>query len=87
MGSTAPDYSRALAADIQAAGGRYVEAPVSGSKKPAEAGHLVALLGGDPDTIAEIRPLLGPQRARSVTPRQPRHRSTSNDGFAFGLDL
>jgi 3-hydroxyisobutyrate dehydrogenase len=60
MGSTAPDYSRALAADIQAAGGRYIEAPVSGSKKPAEAGQLVALLGGDPDTIAEIRPLLGP---------------------------
>jgi 3-hydroxyisobutyrate dehydrogenase len=58
MGSTAPDYSRALAADIEAAGGRYVEAPVSGSKKPAEAGELVALLGGDPDTIAEIRPLL-----------------------------
>ena len=58
MGSTAPDYSRALAADIQAAGGRYVEAPVSGSKKPAEAGELVALLGGDPDTIAEIRPVL-----------------------------
>jgi 3-hydroxyisobutyrate dehydrogenase len=58
MGSTAPDYSRALAADIEAAGGRYVEAPVSGSKKPAEAGELVALLGGDNDTIAEIRPLL-----------------------------
>ena len=60
MGSTAPDYSRALAADIQTAGGRYVEAPVSGSKKPAEAGELVALLGGDLDAIAEIRPLLSP---------------------------
>jgi 3-hydroxyisobutyrate dehydrogenase len=60
MGSIAPDYSRALAADIHAAGGRYVEAPVSGSKKPAEAGELVALLGGEPDTVAEIRPLLGP---------------------------
>jgi 3-hydroxyisobutyrate dehydrogenase len=60
MGSIAPDYSRALAADIQAAGGRYVEAPVSGSKKPAEAGELVALLGGDPDTVAEVRPVLAP---------------------------
>ena len=60
MGSTAPDYSRALAADIQAAGGRYVEAPVSGSKKPAEAGELVALLGGDPEASAEIRALLDP---------------------------
>ena len=60
MGSTAPDYSPALAADIQAAGGRYVEAPVSGSKKPAEAGELVALLGGDPEASAEIRALLDP---------------------------
>jgi 3-hydroxyisobutyrate dehydrogenase len=60
MGSIAPDYSRALAADVQAAGGRYVEAPVSGSKKPAEAGELVALLGGEPDAIAEVSPLLGP---------------------------
>jgi 3-hydroxyisobutyrate dehydrogenase len=32
--------SRALAADIRAAGGSYVEAPVSGSRKPAEAGEL-----------------------------------------------
>lgn len=60
MGSIAPDYSRALAADVQAAGGRYVEAPVSGSKKPAEAGELVALLGGEPDAIGEVSPLLGP---------------------------
>ncbi|NUP44278.1 MAG: NAD(P)-dependent oxidoreductase [Streptomyces sp.] len=60
MGSVEPDYSRALAADVVAAGGRFVEAPVSGSKKPAEAGQLVAMLGGDPDTAAEIRPLLAP---------------------------
>jgi 3-hydroxyisobutyrate dehydrogenase len=60
MASNAPGYSRHLAADIAAAGGRYVEAPVSGSRKPAEAGTLVALLGGDPGTIAEVRPLLAP---------------------------
>jgi len=60
MGSTAPGYSRGLAADIAAAGGRYVEAPVSGSRKPAEAGRLVALLGGDPDPVAEVGPLLAP---------------------------
>jgi 3-hydroxyisobutyrate dehydrogenase len=38
--------------------GRYVEAPVSGSRKPAEAGQLVSLLGGDPPSIVDIRPLL-----------------------------
>lgn len=60
MASNAPGYSRRLAADITAAGGRYVEAPVSGSRKPAEAGALVALLGGDPETVTEVRPLLAP---------------------------
>jgi len=34
MGTMPPDYSRALEADIRAAGGSYVEAPVSGSRKP-----------------------------------------------------
>jgi len=60
MASNSPGYSRGLAADIVAAGGRYLEAPVSGSRKPAEAGALVALLGGEPDDVAEVRPLLAP---------------------------
>ncbi|MGG6895313.1 MULTISPECIES: NAD(P)-dependent oxidoreductase [Rhizobium] len=58
MGSNPPDYSRELAADIVAARGRYVEAPVSGSRKPAETAQLVALLGGDEETVAEVRPVL-----------------------------
>ena len=58
--SNSPGYSRSLAADVVAAGGRYVEAPVSGSRRPAEAGTLVALLGGEPDDVAEVRPLLAP---------------------------
>src|SRR3712207_5137055 len=66
MGSTAPAYSRGLAADISAAGGRYVEAPVSGSRKPAEAGQLVALLGGDPEVVSEIIPLLRPMCREAV---------------------
>lgn len=37
MGTTSPAYSRGLEADVRAAGGRYVEAPVSGSRGPAEA--------------------------------------------------
>jgi 3-hydroxyisobutyrate dehydrogenase len=58
MGSNSPGYSRALGLEIEKAGGRYVEAPVSGSRKPAEAGQLVAMAGGDGGAIAEIRPLL-----------------------------
>ena len=60
MGTTSTDFSRQLGADIQAAGGRYVEAPVSGSRKPAEAGQLVVMLAGDPDDVAAIRTLVQP---------------------------
>ncbi len=52
-----PSYSEALEADIRAAGGRYVEAPVSGSRKPAEAGQLVAMLSGDAADVESVRPL------------------------------
>jgi 3-hydroxyisobutyrate dehydrogenase len=60
MGTTAPHYSRALAADIAGAGGRYVEAPVSGSRVPAQHGDLIAILAGDPDDAEAVRPLLAP---------------------------
>ncbi len=60
MGTTAPAYSKALEADIRAAGGRYVEAPVSGSRRPAEEGQLVAMLAGKADVVEEVRPLLTP---------------------------
>jgi 3-hydroxyisobutyrate dehydrogenase len=66
MGTTAPAWSAALEEDVRAVGGRYVEAPVSGSRKPAEAGQLVGMLAGDPDTVAEVRPLLEPMLQRSV---------------------
>ncbi len=58
MATVAPHYSEALSADIRAAGGRYLEAPVSGSRKPAEAGKLVAMLAGEPDDIALVRPFV-----------------------------
>ena len=60
MGTTSPAYSRELEADIRSVGGHYVEAPVSGSRKPAEAGQLVAMLAGSADAIANVRPLLTP---------------------------
>ncbi|MEU0249758.1 NAD(P)-dependent oxidoreductase [Streptomyces sp. NPDC006235] len=60
MGTTSPEYSRALEADVRAAGGRYVEAPVSGSRVPAENGQLVAMLAGDTSAVEVVRPLLAP---------------------------
>jgi 3-hydroxyisobutyrate dehydrogenase len=66
MGTTSPTYSRGLEADIRAAGGRYVEAPVSGSRKPAEAAQLVAMLAGTTDAVSEVRPLLAPMCRETV---------------------
>ena len=66
MGTTSPQYSRGLADDLAAAGAHYVEAPVSGSRVPAEAGELVAMLAGAPEPVARIRPLLGPMCRQTV---------------------
>jgi len=60
MGTTSAAYSTALDADIRAAGGCYVEAPVSGSRKPAEDGTLVAMLGGEPAALDEVAALIAP---------------------------
>jgi 3-hydroxyisobutyrate dehydrogenase len=66
MGTTSPDYSCGLAAEICAAGGSYVEAPVSGSRTPAEAGELVAMLAGEREVLEEVRPLLEPMCAETI---------------------
>lgn len=60
MGTTSPTYSRDLEADIRRVGGNYVEAPVSGSRKPAQSGQLIGMLAGDPAIVAEVQPLLQP---------------------------
>jgi 3-hydroxyisobutyrate dehydrogenase len=60
MGTTSPGASQALEREVRAAGGSYVEAPVSGSRKPAEAGQLVAMLAGETAAVEEVRPLLRP---------------------------
>jgi 3-hydroxyisobutyrate dehydrogenase len=60
MGTTSPGYSRDLEAAVRAAGGRYVEAPVSGSRGPAETGELIGMLAGEPSAVDVVRPLIRP---------------------------
>ncbi|MGW5047465.1 NAD(P)-dependent oxidoreductase [Streptomyces griseoluteus] len=60
MGTTSPSYSTGLGMDIEAAGGRYVEAPVSGSREPARNGRLVAMLAGEAEAADAVEPLLAP---------------------------
>ncbi|MGW5053491.1 NAD(P)-dependent oxidoreductase [Actinokineospora sp. NPDC004072] len=64
MGTMAATYSHALEADIAAAGGEYVEAPVSGSKGPAESGTLVGMVSGR--AAGRVAPLLAPMCSRVV---------------------
>ncbi|MFI9577485.1 NAD(P)-dependent oxidoreductase [Microbispora rosea] len=66
MGTTSPAYSAGLEADVLAAGGGYVEAPISGSRVPAEQGRLVAMLAGRPEAVEEVRPLLKPMCVKTV---------------------
>lgn len=67
MGTTSPEYSRALGEEISAAGATFVEAPVSGSQVPAQTGQLVAMisaLGPTPEleslALDRARALLSP---------------------------
>ena len=50
--------SRWISEVVTAAGGRFLEAPVSGTKKPAEDGTLIILAAGDEDLYGEAAPLL-----------------------------
>lgn len=66
MGTTAASYSQRLATDTTRAGGRYVEAPVSGSRVPAEQGQLVGMVAGPDDAVDLVLPLLEPVCASVV---------------------
>jgi 3-hydroxyisobutyrate dehydrogenase len=58
MGTIAPDESRALADEVFAAGGEWLEAPVLGSLPQALDGSLVVMVGGTPEQLARWRGLL-----------------------------
>jgi 3-hydroxyisobutyrate dehydrogenase len=66
MGTTAPEYSRDLERDVRDVGGSYVEAPVSGSRIPAESGDLVVMLAGERTAVAKVRPLLAPMCRETI---------------------
>jgi 3-hydroxyisobutyrate dehydrogenase-like beta-hydroxyacid dehydrogenase len=57
MSSVSPRYTRELAQELKPSGVTFIDAPVSGTKKPAEDGALVVLAGGPEDKIEELSPL------------------------------
>ena len=58
MASIRPAEARAHAARLAVAGIGYVDAPVSGGTKGAEAASLAIMAGGDPDHYAAVEPVL-----------------------------
>lgn len=67
MGTTPPGYSQALQTDILAAGGHYVEAPVSGSTGPAATGDLVVMTAGSEAALSIAAEVIAPM-CRAVVP-------------------
>jgi len=63
MGTSFPPQTRRLAARVAAAGGRFLDAPVTGGPKGAQDGALTIIVGGDAATLADVRPVLEPMSA------------------------
>lgn len=53
-----PNSTARIAEAIAGKGGRFVDIPLTRTPKEAEAGKLGVMTGGDPATLAEIRPVL-----------------------------
>ncbi len=52
------ETARSAAAKVRAAGGDFLDAPVSGGVEGARAGTLAIMVGGDPATLERVRPVL-----------------------------
>lgn len=57
MGTTAVEATHRLAGEVEAAGGVYVDAPVSGGQVGAVEAALTIMCGGTPEAFARARPL------------------------------
>lgn len=57
MGTTAVDATHRLAREVEAAGGVYVDAPVSGGQVGAVEAALTIMCGGAPEAFERARPL------------------------------
>lgn len=57
MSSVSPGFVHELAEKLRPTGAVFIDAPVSGTKKPAEDGTLIILAGGPKDRIQDLEPL------------------------------
>ena len=66
MSTVRPSFVRQLAENVQAAAGRFIDAPVLGTVAPAREGKLVVLAGGHVEALERLRPVLGVLSRRIV---------------------
>ena len=52
-----PSFAKNMASKASLAGYRFLEAPVAGTKAPAESGELVFFVGGEEQVMAKVQPL------------------------------
>lgn len=52
-----PSFSKLMAVEARERGIRFLDAPVGGSKGPAEQGQLIFFVGGEKKDMDEVRPL------------------------------
>lgn len=64
--SVSVEFSQSLAKEVQEAGGKFIEMPVSGSKVPAETGNLVGMMAGDQAECERIRHFVEPITSAAV---------------------
>lgn len=57
MGTNRPAFSRQFAARLEKAGAEFVDAPVSGTKIPAEEGALLVMTSGPDKVIDQLSPI------------------------------
>lgn len=57
MSTVSPATSRQMAGELAARGADYLDAPVSGSTKPAELGQLIIIAGGKREVFDAARPI------------------------------
>lgn len=70
LSTLSPQVMKRLATAARLKGREFVEAPVLGTVVPAQKGELVALAGGDTDSVRRVEPLLA-RFSRKVVPMGP----------------
>ncbi|PTB62728.1 hypothetical protein BBK36DRAFT_1128709 [Trichoderma citrinoviride] len=64
--SVSVEFSQSIEKEVNEAGGKFIEMPVSGSKVPAESGNLVGMMAGDQNECERIRPFVEPITSAAI---------------------